>query len=139
MEIAAGAKKNNKRVFAYMNRRSKTRSGIGDMCVNPGNSKSTKTSNTKKKAEIFSEYFASVWTEEPPGDLPYFEKRKITHPMPEINITESIVLAKLKSLNGNKSPDPDGVHPFLLKNLADELVKPITAIFKASIEDKRLI
>ena len=49
MEIAAGVKKNNKRVFAYMNRGSKTRSGIGDICVNPGNCKSTKTSNTKKK------------------------------------------------------------------------------------------
>ena len=75
MEIAAGVKKNNKRVFAYMNRRSKTKSGIGDICINPGNSKSTKTSNPKKKAEIFSDYFASVWTEEPPGELPVFMEK----------------------------------------------------------------
>ena len=138
MEIAAGVKKNNKRVFAYMNRRSKTKSGIGDICINPGNSKSTKTSNPKKKAEIFSDYFASVWTEEPPGELPVFMERNVSHSMPEIIINEDVVLQKLKALNASKSPDSDGVHPFILKNLAEELVVPITAIYKVSLEEKKL-
>ena len=136
--IAATAKKNPKPVYAYMNRKSKTKSGIADICIDPHNSKSTKTSCNNKKAKIFSEYFSSIWTEEPGGPLPDFEKRKVKYPMNPVSITVEIVHKRLVSLLVDKTPGPDGVHPMMLKMLADELAEPITVLFRKSIDHRKL-
>jgi len=137
-KIASGVKTNTKAVFAYMKRRSKTNSGIGHINVNPWNVKSRLTNCNQKKADIFSEYFASVWTDEPPGPIPTLRKRHVRFPMKEIVVTEEAVYTKLKELKTDKAPFPEGVHPLMLKNLAEELAKPITMLYRKSLENKRL-
>jgi len=77
-----------------------------------------KTSCNRKKAGIFSAYFASVWTKEPHGPLPHFKKRITVLRMEEIKVNEEDVLELLLNLKTDKAPGPDGVHPTLLKNLA---------------------
>ena len=55
-----------------------------------------------------------------------------------IDITEETVLKALKNLSPNKSPGIDGIHPRILKEMADELAYPITEIFRKSIESGKL-
>ena len=57
-------------------------------------------------------------------------------PEDEVRFDEEIISRKLKKLQMDKSPGPDGVglHPMLLKNCADELSKPLAMLFKWSYE-----
>ena len=104
--IASQVKRNPKPVYAYMNRKSKTKSGITDLCIDPANPKSMRTSSNKKKATIFSDFFASVWTDEPDGPTPSFENRKVKQPMKELIITEEVVYKKLTELKVEKNAGP---------------------------------
>ena len=75
---SAGNDKNMKPVFAYMKRKSKTKQGIGDICIDPNDVKSDKTSDTKEKTKIFSDYFDSVWTDEPTENVPKLSNIDVT-------------------------------------------------------------
>ena len=44
----------------------------------------------------------------------------------------------LKNLNHAKSPGPDEIHPRILKELANELAKPLTILFQKIIKDGKL-
>ena len=46
---------------------------------------------------------------------------------------EKEVLKLLQDLNVNKSPGPDGLHPKMLKELSEALVKPITITYNTSV------
>jgi hypothetical protein len=74
-------------------------------------------------------YFSSVYT-----------KEEGTHEniMPPIVITESMVLEKLTKLKTEKSPGPDSIHPRVLKELKNELYKPLTILFNNSITAGKL-
>ena len=54
-------------------------------------------------------------------------------PLDDIGISIDVVKDKLNSLKAYKSPGPDGLHPRLLKETADELVLPLSKIFRNSI------
>ena len=50
-----------------------------------------------------------------------------------IEITQELIQKKLCKLNVNKSPGPDNLHPGVVKELADVLVKPLHIIFNLSL------
>ena len=52
----------------------------------------------------------------------------------EICLNEDIIYKKLCSININKSPGSDDLHPIMLYELRDQLVKPLTKVFRRSIE-----
>ena len=126
--------KNVKPVYAYMKRMSRTRGGIGDICIDPANPKSCKTSNLKKKVKIFSEYFASVWTQEPEGEVPSLPEKRIEFEMMMPDITPEIVENKLRKLDPSKSTGPDEQNPRVLKEIAHEISYPVSIIYKESIQ-----
>ncbi|CAG2213615.1 unnamed protein product [Mytilus edulis] len=68
--LSENAKANPKAIWSYVKSKSKTREGIGDLHTDPDDTKSPKTDDDKEKAEILSEYFASVFTQEPDGEIP---------------------------------------------------------------------
>ena len=57
-------------------------------------------------------------------------------PLNSIEFTEDMLLEKLKLLNPSKSPGPDGCHPYFLSELANELCKPLTMLFKKSLKER---
>ena len=132
-DLAKDAKTNPKKIFAYMNSKTKLRPGIGKICKNPYNLKSDTTDNDKQKVKIFSKFFGDVQTREPDGELPEFETRRIDHPMPDLHISKEIVLSLLNNLKVDKSPGPDNFSPRLLKELAGEIVEPVTLIYQKSV------
>ena len=65
-------KKNPKAFWKYTSSRTKTSSTISSLHMNPSDTDSVTVDNSKVKANILNEYFASVFTKEPTGD--YFTK-----------------------------------------------------------------
>ena len=42
---------------------------------------------------------------------------------------------RLESLNPHKSPGPDGLHPRVLKELSNEISKPLAIIMQKSLDE----
>jgi hypothetical protein len=68
--ISAQSKSNLKMIWRYINSKSKTRAGIGDLFTDPSDNKSEVTSDDRDKANILSKFFSSVFTKEPKGVVP---------------------------------------------------------------------
>ncbi|BHF78109.1 hypothetical protein SprV_0602121900 [Sparganum proliferum] len=54
--------------------------------------------------------------------------------METVQFTEGVVLTELLRLNESKSPGPDEIPAKILKELADELAKPLSMLFHTSFE-----
>ena len=55
--LAKEAKTNPKKLWKYINSKSKIRPGIGDINIDPSDEKSPTTNNDEEKAQVFAEYF----------------------------------------------------------------------------------
>ncbi|XP_061196751.1 uncharacterized protein LOC133205026 [Saccostrea echinata] len=84
--IAQEAKTNPKKIWQYINSKSKTRQGIGELCVDPKNPKSNKTEVDEEKANILAVFFSSVFTQEPEEAIPELDKRPIKKEWTELRI-----------------------------------------------------
>ena len=93
LDLAKNAKTNPKKIFSYMNSRTKLRPGIGKICKNPDDPKSDTTDNDRQKVKIFSKFFGDVQTKEPDGELPEFEPRNVEFPMADLIISQEKMLA----------------------------------------------
>lgn len=132
-KIAKEAKTNPKAFYSYANSKLVTREGIADLIDDKGN---IATSN-ENKAQILNNFFSSVFTVEKIEEMPELEPKKC-EPLEKIEFTEVEVMKRLKELNAGKSPGPDGMHPRVLKELAEELAEPLAIIFTQSLSEGKL-
>ena len=86
-----------------------------------------------KKTEVLSEFFASVFTLEPEGEIPKLKDKIVCEKLVDLDISITDVYKKRNNLDISKSSGPDGVHSRVLKELSWELAKPLHYIFEASI------
>jgi len=96
------------------------RSRIGKLEKSDG----TLTANDKETVGVFNCFFKSVFTLEAASTVPDFPT-KVDTVLSDVYFTESDIYNALKSLNANKTPGPDNMHPQLLKNCAQSLTKPL--------------
>ena len=52
-----------------------------------------------------------------------------------INITPDIVLEKLKGLNPNKTPGYDNLHPYFLREIAEDICVPLSILLNKSLKE----
>lgn len=97
----------------------------------PNEEKSLKFSD-KDKANILQKQFLSVFTNEPPGDLPHFPDR--CPQQLKLELTQEMVIKEIEQLDETKSMGPDEIHPKMLKKLKDEISTPLTALMKKSLK-----
>ena len=135
-DISREAKDNPKTFWNHVNNKTKTKPGIPNL--QKSDKKDDITKNDKEKTEVLVDYFSSVFTNEPPGEIPHLDDIEIEDPLESITITEELVRKKLKALKANKSPGPDNIHPRILKELSDELAKPLSLLFIASAEQETI-
>ena len=136
-KVAEEAKTNPKLFWAYVSNKTKSRSGISDLEYTEDGKKKL-TQNDKEKSEVLSDFFTSVFTDEPPGDIPELDTPKAKSEINSIKITVEIVEKKLKNLNPNKSPGLDELHPKLLKETTQQIKTPLYEIFKTSLEEGKI-
>ena len=94
---------------------------------------STAIVEPKDCANKLKEQFSSSFNHAICDDNIRVECDRIEEAMPEVEISEEIVLKKLQNLNPNKSTGPDKISPQILKRLASSLARPLTKIFKESL------
>ena len=131
--LAKKAKKNPKDFFKFIKSKSKVKTGVGDLHTDPGDESSPLTSDDREKAEILSNFYQSVFTIEPDGEIPLLPDKELLYDMPALEISESKIEKILKKLKPDKSPGPDGLHPRFFNELASSLSKPLCQIFMISL------
>ena len=138
-KIARNAKEDSKAIWRYINSKSKTKEGIGNLLQDPTDKNSKIVETDKEKAEVLANYFSSTFTREPAGQIPTLERqKKIIEKMGDIRTTEDEVRKILSKLIEDKSPGPDNIHPYFLKETANELASPLNIIFNKSLESSEL-
>ena len=95
------------------------------------------TVNDSEKVKVLSDFFKSVYTNEDTSSIPDFKKRT-ENVLSYVNVTQDDILLALKSLNINKSTGPDGVHPRVLKECAEELAYPLKRLFDRTMREGRI-
>lgn len=130
-EIAETAKINPKRFWAYVKSRTKVKERIPDLIVDVATNQRTKDDH--EKTETLSKFFASVFTDEPPGRIPTPAPQRYAETLETLEITPTEVEERLKKLKIDKARGPDGVHPWILRECASEISRPLCLIFKKSL------
>ena len=133
--MAEKIKSDSKIFWKYVRSKSKTKSTIGRVEKEGG---TCTTTSDEETANVLNDYFATVFTQEPEGPLPEFTVEPEPPLLDNIEITEDHVLKAIAHLNPSKTPGPDNLHPKLLVETKDTIVKPLTKLFKTSIETNTL-
>ena len=131
--IAAEAKSNPKKFWNFAKSQTKVKETISNL-----KTKNATTSTDEEKAEVLLEQFTSVFTEDPPGDVPGFDKREVEFEVPLLTITQDMVYKKLDSINKTKSAGPDEIHPRVYYELRDVITTPLTTLFNSSLSQKEI-
>ena len=134
--IANTSKQNPKSFWWYVRHKLKTKSGIAPLLETDSNSDSMKYDD-KAKADILQRQFSSVFTREPDGEIPHFERRSELA-VEDLFITEKMVRDKICDLNTNKSCGSDGINPIMIKELVDTVSKPIAMLLNQSLKEGKL-
>ncbi|MEW8545747.1 MAG: reverse transcriptase family protein [Candidatus Thiodiazotropha sp.] len=112
--IVQDIKTNTKGFWSYVREQTKSRTRMADLKDNQGRI----VTDSKEKANLLNNFFASVFVQEPTGPLPIFDI--------------------LKDLNVFKSMGPDGCHPRVLKEAADILCEPLCLLMNKTFEEQSL-
>ena len=135
-KIIEEAKYNPKAFMGHVNSRKPIKSSIGPLKDKEGEL----ISDDAGMADLLNNHFASVFTEEDVSEIPGMEIRyEGTMPLRKIVITEEIVRKKIKKLNPNKSPGPDGFHPRVIKEVEDEIAPHLSGIYILSLRQKKAV
>ena len=124
-------KKNKKKFWAYIRSKTKVKENI----LRVTNKNGALTENDTDTADVVNETFTSVFTKEDPnGAIPTLDCNYTGTHLIYLLITEEMVMKIINKLDVNKSAGPDGITNRLLKSCKDALIKPLTIIFRKSME-----
>ena len=134
-KITSNLKTNCKSFYSYLRNKRQVKTSIPSLDRGDG----TRTNSPAESAEVLAEAFSSVFVREPDGPLP---QNINSNPccIPDIEIHTANVKSELLKLNIFKSSGPDGVHPKLLKSLANDnrFVAAVTKLFSKCTETGEL-
>ena len=94
----------------------------------------------RETADILSDYFASVFTvEEDRGEETISYQMTIAAQLFLVDITEEDVMCVIDKLKMCKSPGPDKIYPRILKEVKEEICKPLCQIFNLSLQTGKVV
>ena len=87
--LARDTKQNPNAIWKYINSKSKTKEGIGNLLKDSSDKKAVIVETDNEKAEVLAEYFSSVFTKEAPGPTPTLDNCKVpTKSMMKLELTK---------------------------------------------------
>lgn len=133
LKIINESKRNPKAFWKYVKSKTKLKQDICELHFN-GETATT----DEQKAEALNSFFASVFTEEKLDTVPDLGEGPDVKESHKVNITKDKLLQELLTLNESKAPGPDGLHPTIFKNLAEEILDPLHTIFNKSLNESKV-
>ena len=76
-----------------------------------------------------------MFSKEDLSSVPTPEAKKVGSFLEQIQMSEEDIMKRLHKLKTNNSAGPDNIHPRLLKELSNELTKPLALLFKKSLQE----
>lgn len=128
--MAKHVKENPKVFWKYVMSETRTKSRISDLYKDVNTKE--KVTMDKDKADVLSEQFAKVFTQESGGDSPPAAPREAAR-LKGIEITHEKIRKVLQKLKRNKLSGPDGMHPRVIKDLTEDLLEPQRILFSGSL------
>ncbi|KAF1556515.1 hypothetical protein FQV20_0001978, partial [Eudyptula albosignata] len=128
--LATVVKDNKKSFYKYINDKKRAKENLHPLLDAGGNV----VTEDEEKAEVLNAFFASVFnrqTSYPQGTRPPKLEDRGEQDEPPI-IQEEAVNDLLRHLDARKSMGPDGIHPRVLRELVEELAKPLSIIYQQS-------
>ena len=121
--------KARRKFFAYIKRRTKTRSSVGPFKTRDG----ATVDKDKDMAGILNSFFASTFTREPAGEPPVAAPKRFRSAATYVRFTPYRIKKKIRELKTFSAAGPDGICPQLLKNLQDVLAEPLASVMNKSM------
>ena len=131
LNLATNIATNPKAFWKYVNSRLKTKSQVDDLLREDG----SRATTDDEKAKTLNEFFSSVFTAEDATTVHEPTKHFEGAYLNDIDITEEKIRSKLRKLDPCKSPGPDGLHPRILGEVADQLASPLSILYRKSLDE----
>ena len=130
-KLADEIKADPKSFWKYVRSKTKVKRGVSDLTREDGSTAHT----DDEKADELNKFFCSVSTIENDENIPEPEMKHDGTKLTDVKVLKEDVEEKLANLNPAKSPGPDGLHPRVLKEVAEEIAVPLTMIFNKSLQE----
>ena len=117
LKLVDNVKQNPSVFWKYIRENAKVRSDVMSLRKEDGSG----TCSDQEAAQCLNDFFTSVFTTEPDGDLPSLPDKSKGHCLNDITISHSDILHEIDQLKPNKSCGPDNCHPRVFKEVKDGL------------------
>jgi transcription termination factor NusB len=132
-ERVRGFKGNKKKFYGYV----KSKQVVKQSAIYVKNHINELTKNESETAEVFNQFFSSVFVNEGSYDS-NIEECRSTIKLSNIEICDEDVLQQLERLQVNKSHGPDQISPHVLKNCKEALCHPLALLYNKSLHERKL-